>query len=507
MLDVGYQPVEPVRTGDSLAELKHNLRDPVGYFLGKDYESLILPRKDVSEYYGFPPNKNYVFQTSREFQYRASGFAPLVSFGAGGLAEAWTGGCYPFNEEELGGFPFPYRDLLHYYGEVAARIGITGQSDDLAQFFPLHEGLMEPLRLDTHSADLLERYGRKRDFLNGRLRCYLGRARSAVLSHDLGARKACSYSGRCLWGCPTGAFYTPVLTLRECMGFPGFRYISGVYADHFRFTGGGRIRSIVMKRIGNGEAEELPVQSLVLAAGTLSSSNIFLRSIYKDSGTVVALRGLMDNRQVLMPFLNWRLIGRNFESSSYQYHQLAIGAVSDTPTQYIHGLITTLKTAMIHPIAQSLPFDMRTNTFLMRNFHAALGLVNINFSDDRRDTNYVVLDPDGDSPRLAIHYEPAAGEKDRLAKTVSRFRRFLQHLGCIAPPPMTHLRPMGASVHYAGTIPMTREKRTLACSEYGQSHDFPNLHFVDGTGFPFLPAKNLTFTLMANAARIAANAF
>ena len=40
-----------------------------------------------------------------------------------------------------------------------------------------------------------------------------------------------------------------------------------------------------------------------------------------------------------------------------------------------------------------------------------------------------------------------------------------------------------------------------------RSRDFENLYFVDGTTFPSIPAKNLTFTLMANAARVAELAF
>jgi choline dehydrogenase-like flavoprotein len=66
---------------------------------------------------------------------------------------------------------------------------------------------------------------------------------------------------------------------------------------------------------------------------------------------------------------------------------------------------------------------------------------------------------------------------------------------------------MGASVHYAGTIPMTKEKRAFTASEYCQSHDFENLYILDGSTFPFLPAKNITFTLMANAIRVAECAF
>ena len=72
---------------------------------------------------------------------------------------------------------------------------------------------------------------------------------------------------------------------------------------------------------------------------------------------------------------------------------------------------------------------------------------------------------------------------------------------------MTHVRPMGASVHYAGVLPMSASPAPLTCTRECRSNDFENLYFVDGTTFPFLPSKNLTFTLMANAARVAEQAF
>jgi choline dehydrogenase-like flavoprotein len=66
---------------------------------------------------------------------------------------------------------------------------------------------------------------------------------------------------------------------------------------------------------------------------------------------------------------------------------------------------------------------------------------------------------------------------------------------------------MGASVHYAGTIPMSDKKARNTTTMHCQSNDFDNLYFVDGTTFPSLPAKNLTFALMANAVRVADQAF
>jgi choline dehydrogenase-like flavoprotein len=505
MLDVGHARPAPVNPGESLNGLKRGLPDPVRYFLGPNFEALILPDFGA-EYYGFPPSKAHVFREHREFHVKANGFAPLVSFAAGGLAEAWTGGSYPFNDDDLKEFPFGYGGLGPFYSEVARRIGLSGVKDDLARFYPVHDGIMDPLELDEHSALLLETYARRKQHINDNLHSFMGRARLATITRDYAGRKACDYSGRCLWGCPTDSLYTPEVTLRECRTWPTFEYRSGLYVDHFRFDSAGKVRSIVALD-HRGESQVMAVGRLVLAAGTLCSAGMFLESIRRDSGKVVELRGLMDNRQVLMPFVNLGMLGKRFKPESYQYHQVAIGVRPPVALDYVHGLVTTLKTALIHPVVQNLPFDLATSAALFRNLHAALGLVNINFSDHRREENRITIEANGNGRRVLVQYSPAADEPDRLARTKTHFRKLLWKLGCIAPPSMTHTRPMGASVHYAGVLPMSRGGGEFTCTEECHSNDFENLWFVDGTTFPFLPSKNLTFTLMANAARVAEQAF
>jgi hypothetical protein len=257
------------------------------------------------------------------------------------------------------------------------------------------------------------------------------------------------------------------------------------------------------------ESIEFKLDKLILASGTLSSSRIFLNSLFHDSGQTLKLQGLMDNRQILVPFVNLKMIGTSYSPNTYQYHQLAISIKNKHPKRNVHGLVTTLKTSSIHPIIQSVPFDLKTSIFLFRNVHSALGLVNVNFPDQRRISNYLTLESVSGAkvPEFVISYIPEQTEKSVIKKTMKRLKKALRTLGCIVPPGISHIRPMGASVHYAGTIPMSSEKISLTVSPYCQSHDFDNLFFVDGTTFPFLPAKNLTFTLMANAVRVADCAF
>ena len=503
MIDVGRQAPAPVLPDARFDQLKDDLDDPVGYFLGSDYHGAVLPDFD-KEYYGIPPSKQYVFEDPAVFTSSSDGFDPLFSLARGGLAQAWTAGCYPFNDAELSDFPFGYDRLGPHYDEVARRIGVTGEADDLAPFMPVHANLLPPIPFDTHSAVLARQYARKRTRLNTRLGAYLGRTRVATLSVDKDDRQGCARLGRCLWGCPRQSLYTPSLTLTTLVGRANFRYLPHLEVVRFTVGDNGRAVTLHARDTSTGELAEWPVEELVLAAGALTTTRIVLESVRAATGERIRLPGLMDNRQVLVPFLSLRMLGQPYDPGTYQYHLLGLGLAQPEAKEYVHGQITTLKTALMHPIVQQLPFDLRSSLLISRTTHAALGVVNVNLHDTRRETNWVELDDAADRPRLRIRYQPDQAESARLTAALSRVGKALWQLGCILPPGMQHVRPMGASVHYAGTLPMTvTHGGRWTTDAHGRSRAFPNVMVADGATFPFLPAKNLTFTLMANASRIA----
>ena len=514
LIDVGFGGA-PVPLPDAgYTALKERHPDPVGYFLGDDCRGAVIPEPDAGEgeggeYYRLPPAKDHVFRPARRFRMILDGLRPLVSFASGGLAECWTAGAYPFNDDDLAAFPFGYEALAPHYARVAERIGVAGMADDLAPFLPVHENLAAPIALDEASRALLGRYEERRARLKARHAVRLGRSRQAALSAPRGERGACTQCGRCLWGCPTGALYTPSLSLRECLKNPLFTYVPGRYASHFTVGAGGDLNGLVSYPCDGGAAEIHRADAFVLACGTLNSSAILLRTIWTRHREIARLGGLMDNRQVLAPLLNLSMLGRPLDPASYQYHQLATGLAQDDPAHYVHGQITMFSSGAMHPLIQQLPLALHPSGRIMTEIRSALGVLNLNFHDERRPANHLTLAPTDDpqQPALKIRYRPRPGEAGAIRDAMRRMRRFFLDLGAPLIPGMARLRPMGSSVHYAGTLPMTRERREFTVTPDGQSRDFGNLYVVDGSVLPFLPAKNLTFTLMANASRIAEGIF
>ena len=238
------------------------------------------------------------------------------------------------------------------------------------------------------------------------------------------------------------------------------------YVSHFRVDKENRVTHLVAETVETKSSVELDVGTLVLAAGTLSSSRIFLDSLRIKTGATVKLPGLMDNQQILIPFINLGMVGKQYKAESYQYHQLSLGFRAEDPKEYIHTLITTLKTALIHPLIHQNPLDLQSSLFMFRNLHAALGLVNVNLHDSRKAKNFVTIEANeaASYSKLKVAYSLENGHEANMNRVIKRVRKALWRLGCIVPPPMVHKRPMGASVHYSGTLPMSLERKPLTVS-------------------------------------------
>ena len=61
--------------------------------------------------------------------------------------------------------------------------------------------------------------------------------------------------------------------------------------------------------------------------------------------------------------------------------------------------------------------------------------------------------------------------------------------------------PSGA--HLSSSLPMSNDPGPLQTNKFGLVHGTSNIYAVDGSVLPNLPAQNSTFTIMANAHRIA----
>jgi len=489
--------------GLTFDDLKAQLDDPVSYFLGSNLDGLIPP--DVPGLLRYPASRRFLIDPKDpSIGFVDDGFTPFGSFAKGGLANGWGANALSYDANDLNGWPVPFGEMEAAYRVVFGRIPVAGpQHDDLSPHLDGVFPSQTPVGLTEADQRLLDAYNARRPAL-ARNGIKLGLARLAVVT-DQSRVDACDLRNRCLWGCPRGSIYNPVLsTLQSCERYDGFRYVPGRRVLSLR-SRDGAISGIRYLDIASGELREEPSNTVFLAAGALQTGAIFLRTLASThSDLAPETEGLMDTTVVKIPFVALRSIGKTAEPRAFQFNRLIMGVTGIAPPwpQYLHGEVLHLTSLLYHPLIERMPFDSRTSKRLFFALRSSLGVVSLFFPDRITSGNRQVLLGAGDHARVQLSYREPQEKETVIRQSVARVRAALWRLGCIPRPSIRS--PAGGGIHYAGTVPMGSGPKR--CSPNGQSNLFRNLYFADGAAFPSLPSKSITMSLAAHATRVAQGA-
>jgi len=416
---------------------------------------------------------------SRDF--RASG-----AIARGGLSTVWGAYVAEFDDADLHGYPITAADLRASYDAVARRIGISGISDDpLGPFHGTTAGLLPPPPLHPAAAILLDAAARATP---GPLT--LGRARNALLTvagEAHGGRAACVLCKGCLWRCAGNSIYASVHDLPRLRGLPGFALVDDFYVERI-----GRAGELWE---ASGPAGNLRARRILLAAGTLGSTRILLESFGMSEQPVRMLSNPLVALPVWVPKAAWQAEA----ASGHSLAQLGL-RMELAGSGYAAGALYSLEGLPLDFITAKLPLSLAGGSAVSAWLAGSLLVATVYFPGSHS-ANTLSLQPGPGGARLRVQ----GGARDDFAAVcaalLAGLRRQLRRFGAL-PLPGAQQAPMGLDNHYAGTCPMGGSG-PLATDAHGALLAASGVHVVDGAALPNLPAKHLTFTIMANADRIA----
>lgn len=415
-------------------------------------------------------------------------FQPVISLAKGGFGNAWGAGVYRFGEDDLRGFPLATSDLAPHYDEVSRHIGISGAVDDLAAEFGEEPSLQAPLRMSRNCASILAAYETRRAQLNTR-GVRLGRARLAVLSEPHRGREPYAYRSLEFLQPGDPAAYNPAMTIDELRQAGSLRYESGWLAKRFRENETGV--ELDASPIGGGAPTAFRARKLILAAGALNSARIVLASANDHSSRLP----LLDNPMTVLPLFHLNAFGQTIEPGASGLAQLnAVFDAAAFGAKFQASLYGATGAPMTEFLAQ-LPFSLDTNRRLLRYLLPAISLAMVFYPSDPSPGQWLRLREDG-ALEAGYGWRPDPSLASRLCAV---FRT----LGCWSLPGIAKHAGPGQGIHYAGTLPMRGRPARHELHPDGRLEDSRSAYVVDGACFPRLPSKNLTYSIMANAHRIA----
>lgn len=399
----------------------------------------------------------------------------------GGLTSIWGLSAIPFSAHDLQGWPFGRAELDPHYASVAQRIGIAGEHDALNQWLGddfVNRPPIEPTPLAAALADVVSSGSPGTAF-----RFVAGSSRLALETRPE-AYSSCIACGECMVGCPRRAMYSTVKDL-----------------EIWR-------RSGLISRVVSGRALAVNGQPPQIAVEAPDGH----RDVLGPFDRIYVCAGCIGTTEFAMRSLGWRSGPRIVDNSVYTF---PIAYKRSPPSRACDGRYVALTNLLVNAVpldAESFPaqiqvypvFDHLWRYFVPSALWAAAELLGHSLRRrmllgriflHQRYSQIYAIEVDGDKhPRLSLAESgtPLSRIPDLWPDLCSNFGR----KGFFVP-----FRPTRqlTSSHYAASMPLGKGPIGVD----GSIARYKGVYLCDSSVFPTAPAASPTFTIMANARRIA----
>jgi choline dehydrogenase-like flavoprotein len=496
ILDVGHGPDETVsRKYAPLADSDPDEWDPglveelrSEFRVGRDE---LPPKPVLGSLHPYAPT-----DPSAPGPYSGVGLTP--SLGRGGLSAVWGAAMLPYRSSDLTGWPLDENALAPFYRSVLEFVPLAGRRDGLEAEFPLYlEDDPHDLKPTPQVGSLLADLERRSERLE-RHAIVAGRARIAVRVEDDSTGRACRYTGLCLHGCPLGAIWSADQTLARLVSGGKVRYLSGSYVDRFEERADG---VTVTFKTPQG-VEKLSAKRLFVGAGVLPTTRLVLRSL-DAVGEPVELR---DSQYYTFPLLRGSGSRLELEKPGNTLAQafLELNEPRD-PRRSSHMQVYAYSDLMLREVASALrlppPVVARIARGALSRLFFCQGYLH---SDLSRGIRAELTGSASDSSlRLEAVGAPGPVQRD-VEAAIGRLRGAARDLGAVPLRRLLRVWEPGRGIHAGGSFPMSARPSGLQTDLLGRPAGLRRTHLIDSSVFPTVPPTTITYTVMANAQRVAA---
>ncbi|MDX2238678.1 MAG: GMC oxidoreductase [Hyphomonadaceae bacterium] len=433
------------------------------------------------------------FYTRAVIDLIADASALKPSFARGGLSNGWGAAFAPYRAGDIADWPRAAQDLAPHYRAVAAFAPVAAVRDDLADALTLWSPPGDAgLPPSPQARTLLRNLANARARL-ARRGVAAGQARQAVAT-------GCRRCGMCLYGCPYGLIFNAGEAVSALARNDAFVYEPGVRITRFAEDGDGvAVHGVDM---ATGAQRTWRGARLFIASGVLPTAHLVLSTL----GAPGAALTLRDSQAMLMPMLHaWPAPPAEAMAQAHTLTQ-AFLECSGPPfdARSAHVQIYTHNAFYLRDLRQR--FGARVPDFILRALSRRLLVAQGFLHSDVSGAMSLSLDGSGDAARLRVTPQENAATAPMLAALQHTIARALAGAGVFAMTFQARASAIGESFHCGASLPMRDAPRGLETDTIGRIAGLSRVHVVDASVLPAIPATTITFSVMANAHRIASHA-
>ena len=436
-------------------------------------------------------------EVSRLLPFENHGSDTRPTLARGGFSTVWGSAVLPYADADLTDWPLSAEDLAPHYRAVTGFLPLSGAADDLAEEFPLYCETPRPLNPSEQARRLMRDLERARGPLSARgLR--FGWSRLAVRADANERTPGCAYCGMCMHGCPYGLIYDASASLDRLTREGRTEYRGGFVVERIEERAGS-VR-LSLREVATDTRTQVDADRVYVACGPVSTTRLLLDSLDCYDRPVT----LRDSQYFLLPWLRLPGAGRPREEALHTLCQIFL-ELRDTrvDAHNIHlqvysynDLYARLFDQLLGPLRSVArpAVDMLLSRMLLIQ-----GYLHSDSSPSIRAT----LERRAEGPTLRLEEQRNERTRPAVRRLIGRLLRLAPTLRAAPLFPALNIAPAGRGYHSGGSFPMREDPGELECDLLGRPRGLERVHLVDSSTFPTIPSTTITFTIMANAHRIA----
>ena len=421
--------------------------------------------------------------------------ASVVSGAYGGLSNVWGSQIMPFSSEVFSQWPVSLTEMEPHYRAILDEIPFAGEDDALSRRHPLIStpSPLPPLAprtnavlsaFDAHAAALEE------------LGVTVGRARLAFESNE------CVRCGMCMTGCPYSLIYSASQT------FDRLRSEQRVtYRDNLLVVEVGQSDAtpfVIARDLSTGEHHRFEADRIFLACGAVGTTRLVMGSLGIYDQDV----DFAESVQFALPMLSKQPVADPRKTTEFTLNQFNMLIATDEEwmdvsqihfyphnDSVVENLPAILQRPSAEPILSQLLKRLTIGLGYLPSWESPTMRVKITKPDLGGDLPGIVVSGDEWGPLSSRMFQKVARKLVQVAPKLDLWPIF----------PQAIFSAPGKSYHFGGSFPhRTRPvDGSLTTDRLGRLDGWSNVHLVDASVFPTVPATTFTLTIMANAHRIA----
>ena len=410
-----------------------------------------------------------------------------LSYAYGGFSNIWGAASMPILKEEMENWPINFDELSKHFDEVSKLLNVSGEKDDLNDFFDFHNYEQYKHKLSSQSHQLLENLNLNKENLRKK-GIYFGRSKLAINNSKNGYLD-CVKCGLCFHGCPHDLIYSTSDLFDSFIKNHKIKYIPNIKVNSFDEVMDEVIVST--KNLKSNKIEEFRGKYLFLGSGSISSTKILMNTLKIKNDIYLSCK----DQYVAPIYLKFK--SRLDYTQKYNTLSEIFIEVKDKKVceKNVHIQIYPFSDIVLSFLPFFKKFFAKYFNFIFKKLMIAQILIPSKFSP-------IIKVSLGEKKSLVLESQ----ENNESGKIVKRIIKKLNDKNLLCFKIMSKLMirlGVGGSQHLGSSFKMHKVPSKFETDTSGRPFGFKRIHVIDSTVLPNLPTATLVFATMSNSIRIA----